>query len=93
MEWLGQDQWVDVVGLPPHSSHFSQPLDVGVMQPLKVGYTKVAEAYMARSGCKELREADVLLLLSQPNSLLSSVAETCAGMHRVVGISPWDLAM
>jgi len=59
---------------------------------LKVGYTKVAEACMARTGCKELREA-VLLLLSQASSLLTSVLQTNAGMQRVVGVSPWDLAM
>mmetsp|Transcript_31521 Transcript_31521/g.89492 ORF Transcript_31521/g.89492 Transcript_31521/m.89492 type:complete len:351 (+) Transcript_31521:77-1129(+) len=53
---------VDVVGLLPHNSHFSQPLDVGVMQPLKCSYTKVAEACMDRTGCKELKEADAIKL-------------------------------
>mmetsp|Transcript_24519 Transcript_24519/g.68247 ORF Transcript_24519/g.68247 Transcript_24519/m.68247 type:complete len:81 (+) Transcript_24519:121-363(+) len=79
-------QHVDVVGLLPHISHFSQPLDVGVMQPLKVSYTKVAEAYMARTGCKELKEADVLKLLSQPSSLLSTTVDGDAGKGQVVGV-------
>lgn len=33
-----QDNNVDVITLPPHSSHATQPLDVAIMQPLKQYY-------------------------------------------------------
>lgn len=66
LEWLSEEHYIDVVDLPPHSSHFSQPLDRRIMQSVKVCYSRVVRAYMKKTRCKEIREKDVLVILSQP---------------------------
>ncbi len=40
MEWMLLHN-VDYIGMPPHTSHFLQPLDVGVFGPVKTKHVKL----------------------------------------------------
>lgn len=59
-----------MVGLPPHSTHITQPLDVTLMKPLKDYWTKVIEAQQVQKPWEKYTEQDVIKLMCSPSSRL-----------------------
>lgn len=53
---------IDILFLPPHSTHLLQPLDVGVFQPLKAAHQKVLRDHL-RSGYLHFSRADFVARL------------------------------
>jgi hypothetical protein len=52
--------------LPPHTSHLTQPLDVGVFGPLKAMYNKECQLYMERNPGINISKYQVAKLTNKP---------------------------
>lgn len=63
---LARDNDVIMVGLPPHSTHITQPLDVTLMKPLKDYWTKMIAAMQVSRPWEKYTEEDVIKLLCKP---------------------------
>jgi hypothetical protein len=57
---------VIMVGLPPHSTHITQPLDVTLMKPLKDYWKRMLEELPVQNPWDRYREQDVIKLLCKP---------------------------
>ena len=57
---------VVMVGLPPHSTHITQPLDVTLMKPLKDAWTHVVNNLHVSNPWERYTEQDVIRLLCEP---------------------------
>ena len=57
---------VILIGLPPHSTHVTQPLDVGIMRILKTYWTQVLDIEKAKDPFHVLDEQAVIELLCKP---------------------------
>lgn len=66
---------VVVVGLPPHSSHATQPLDVSIMQPLKAAY-RTAEQLWRTKGSNMWKVATAEVRMSH-DALLNACMCAC----------------
>jgi len=55
-----------MVGLPPHSTHITQPLDVTLMKQLKDYWKRMLEELHEQNPWERYREQDVIKLLSKP---------------------------
>lgn len=64
---LAMDNDVIMVGLPPHSTHITQPLDVTLMKPLKDYWTRVIAALQVSRPWEKYTEEDVIKLLCKPS--------------------------
>ena len=61
---------VIMLGLPPHSTHITQPLDVTLMKPLKDYWSNVVAALQVKNPWNKYTEQDVIRLLCEPNLAL-----------------------
>ncbi|EIW69778.1 hypothetical protein TREMEDRAFT_30156 [Tremella mesenterica DSM 1558] len=79
---------IDVMVLPPHSSHWTQPLDTGVFSPLKrhlMKFSDIATRYNATSIDKEKWAADVVTARE-----LAMTKEHIATGWRKSGLHPFN---
>jgi hypothetical protein len=67
---VAKDNHVIMIGLPHHSTHITQSLDVGLMKPLKDYWTRDISTLQVQNPWERYTEQDVIrLLCSPPNSL------------------------
>jgi len=75
--------------LPPHSSHLTQPLDVGVFGPLKAVYNRECRAYMHAYPGIVLTSRDIARLTARPFTK-AFCAENITTAFRKSGIYPFN---
>ena len=76
------------LGLPPHSSHLTQPLDVGCFSPLKRAYGRQIEGFM-KSHINHITKAEFFMAFKQAYQQSITVANGQAGF-RGAGLIPFD---
>ncbi|KAF2194233.1 DDE-domain-containing protein, partial [Zopfia rhizophila CBS 207.26] len=54
---------IQLFALPPHTTHFLQPLDVGCFQPLKWYYGKCLD-FASRTGAKDITKTDFFVTIA-----------------------------
>lgn len=81
-----KDNHVIMVGLPPHSTHITQPLDVTLMKPLKDYWSNAITSLQVKQPWERYTEQDVIKLLCEPTLTL--------GVQPENGLpwSPWSKA-
>eukprot|EP00873_Tetraselmis_striata_P041716 jgi/Tetstr1/461980/TSEL_007053.t1 len=67
---MARENNVIMVGLPPHSTHITQPLDVTLMKPLKDFWTKMLAVDGLVDPWDVYTEQDVIRLLCEPAPIL-----------------------
>ena len=75
--------------LPPHTSHLTQPLDVGVFGPFKAIYNKECQTYMKNNPGLTITKYQVAELTSRPY-MKSLTPENLTAAFRKTGIYPFD---
>ena len=75
--------------LPPHTSHLTQPLDVGVFGPFKAMYNKECQTYMNKNPGLTITRYQVAELTANPY-LKSLTPENLTAAFRKTGIYPFD---
>ena len=76
------------LGLPPHSSHLTQPLDVGCFSPLKRAYGRQIEGFM-KAHINHITKVEFLMAFKQAHQQSITVANGQAGF-RGAGLIPFD---
>jgi hypothetical protein len=67
---MAKDSHVIMDGLPPHSTHITQPLDVvGLMKPMKDYMTRALSTLQVQSPWERYTEQDVIRLLCSPGTM------------------------
>lgn len=86
---LAKSHGVTILTLPPHSSHKTQPLDVGLFKPFKTFYNASMDSWMMRNPGQPVTIYDVGAFIGEaymktmtPTSIVSS--------FRATGIVPFD---
>lgn len=74
--------------LPPHTTHFLQPLDVVVFQPYKHWHSEAVDA-ATRTGCTNINKVEFLAAL-QSIRLQTFKMNTIKSAWRKTGIIPWN---
>ena len=75
--------------LPPHTSHLTQPLDVGIFGPFKSMYNKECQDYMKHNPGLSITKYKVAKLTAKPYARAVS-AENLASAFRKTGIFPYN---
>jgi len=75
--------------LPPHSSHLTQPLDVGVFGPLKAFYNRECRAYMHANPGIAITTRDIARLTARPFTK-AFCTENITTAFRKSGIYPFN---
>lgn len=83
-----QAQKIITLCMPPHSSHFLQPLDVGCFGPLKASYSKQIEKMM-RMQITHITKDDFLAAFLEAFNTSMTVTNVQAGF-RATGLVPYD---
>jgi hypothetical protein len=76
------------VSLPPHSSHLTQPLDVGCFSPLKVAYGREIESFI-KSSVTHITKVEFFLAF-QAAYKKAFTKENILGGFRGAGLVPFD---
>ncbi|XP_053408884.1 uncharacterized protein LOC128559893 [Mercenaria mercenaria] len=87
-EWAKKRNVVLFV-LPPHTSHLTQPLDVGVFGPLKSYYYSECQQYLQKNPGISITKYEVAHLTSRPY-LKAFCPENIISAFRKSGIYPFD---
>ena len=87
-EWARQHNIILFV-LPPHSSHLTQPLDVGIFGPFKKMYSQECQKYMKLNPGINITKYDVSQLTSKPY-LKALTPENLISAFRRTGIYPFS---
>lgn len=74
--------------LPPHTTHLTQPLDVGLFSPLQHYYSKAVDSFM-RAGGLALGREDFEILLDQARDA-AYTAENIKSAWRKAGLIPFN---
>lgn len=74
--------------LPPHSSHLTQPLDVGVFGPFKSMYYTECQSFMRRNPGMNISKYDIACLTRKPYMKAFST-ENLVSAFRRTGIYPF----
>lgn len=82
------DHNIILFGLPPHSTHILQPLDVVVFQPLKHYYNKAIDC-IVRDGCLHITKIEFFMII-QDVWLKSFKKTTILSSFEKTGIHPWN---
>eukprot|EP00951_Prasinocladus_malaysianus_P036509 scaffold385137_cov38-Prasinocladus_malaysianus.AAC.1 len=72
---------VILIGLPPHSTHITQPLDVGIMRILKTNWTRALEVEKAKNQFHSIDARGVIELLCKPSASTFGVDNTTGAPH------------
>ncbi|XP_060573021.1 uncharacterized protein LOC132730954 [Ruditapes philippinarum] len=75
--------------LPPHTSHITQPLDVGVFGPLKSMYYRECQLYLQKHPGQKITKYEVSKLTSKPY-LKALCPENLISSFRKTGIYPFS---
>ena len=75
--------------LPPHTSHLTQPLDVGVFGPFKTMYSRECQLYLKNHPGIAITKYEVAELTSKPY-VKALTAENLISAFRKTGIYPFD---
>lgn len=75
-------------GLPAHTTHFLQPLDVGCFQPLKHYHGQILDTAARYSG-REFTRTEFLAALAQIRQLTFK-PRTIIGAWQKTGLAPWN---
>lgn len=86
-EWAKQHNIILFV-LPPHSSHLTQPLDVGIFGPFKNMYSQECQKFMKLNPGINITKYDVAELTSKPY-LKALCPENLVSAFRRTGIVPF----
>ncbi|MEW8548101.1 MAG: hypothetical protein AB2693_31750 [Candidatus Thiodiazotropha sp.] len=87
-EWARTNHVILFV-LPPHTSHLTQPLDVGVFGPFKTMYSRECQVYLKNHPGIAITKYEVAELTSRPYVKALS-AENLISAFRKTGIYPFD---
>ncbi|MEW8543568.1 MAG: hypothetical protein AB2693_08525 [Candidatus Thiodiazotropha sp.] len=87
-EWARRHNVILFV-LPPHTSHLTQPLDVGVFGPFKTMYNTVCQNYMKSNPGLTITKYQIAELTCKPY-LKSLTAENLTAAFRKTGIHPFN---
>ena len=79
---------VHVFAIPPHTSHWLQPLDRGVFGSLKSAWQHEMKLYTRQTAGRKLDKKDFFLVFSPAYSKAVTV-ENCQGAFRGTGIFPF----
>lgn len=83
-----KDNNIIPICLPPHSSHLTQPLDVGLFGPLKRAYGKEIESFI-RAHINHITKVEFFLALHAAyNAIMTN--ENIASGFRGAGLIPFD---
>jgi hypothetical protein len=83
-----QENNIITLCMPPHSSHFLQPLDVGCFSPLKTSYSKQIEKMM-RMQITHITKDDFLAAFLEAFNASMTLKNIQAGF-RATGLVPYD---
>ena len=75
--------------LPPHTSHLTQPLDVGAFGPLKSMYSKECQMYLQKNPGINITKYEIAELTRRPY-LKALSSENLISAFRATGIHPFD---
>jgi hypothetical protein len=75
--------------LPPHTSHLTQPLDVGAFGPLKSMYSKECQMYLQKNPGINITKYEIAELTRRPY-LRALSSENLMSAFRATGIYPFD---
>ena len=87
-EWAKQNNMILFV-LPPHSSHLTQPLDVGIFGPFKKIYSQECQKYMKSNPGINITKYEVAALTCKPY-LKALTPENLISAFRRTGIFPFN---
>jgi hypothetical protein len=80
---------IQMLSLPPHTSHRMQPLDVTFYGPLKAAYKKESDCFMKSHLAERITPYDVASLFNKAYSNVASISKGESGF-RVTGIFPMN---
>ena len=86
---LARQNKVEVFCLPPHTSHVSQPLDVGVYSPLKSHWRAACHHYIQTNPGKVVTKYQVSTLLHEAWMKTMKPSNICAGFKEC-GVYPFN---
>lgn len=78
---------INMLSLPPHTSHRMQPLDVSFFGPLKNAYKKECDSFMKSHLAKKITPYDVASLVRKAFNNVASIGKGESGF-RATGIFP-----
>ncbi|XP_030765507.1 uncharacterized protein LOC115889596 [Sitophilus oryzae] len=84
-----RDNGVVMLGLPPHSTHRLQPLDVGFFGPLKTFYSQTCDNYLVNHPGKQITDKEVGRLFGQAY-LRAATVGTAIKSFSACGIEPFN---
>ena len=87
-EWARRNNVILFV-LPPHSSHITHPLDVGVFGPFKTMYYSECQSYMKKHPGMNITKYDIAELTSRPY-LKALSPDNLISAFRKTGIHPFN---
>lgn len=80
---------VHVFAIPPHTSHWLQPLDVGVFRSFKNGWQKAMKEYTRDTAGRKLEKKDFFIVFNQAWDY-GVTTENCQGGFRGTGLFPFN---
>ena len=88
VDWAKKNNVILFV-LPPHTSHVTQPLDVGVFGPFKSMYSRECQLYMRSNPGLQVTKYDVAKLTAKPY-LKAMSPENLQAAFRKAGVHPFS---
>ena len=79
---------IQLIGLPPHTTHLLQPLDVGCFQPLKWYHGRVLD-YASRTGAKDINKTDFFAVIDEVRREAFKKGTIRSGWRRT-GLHPFN---
>lgn len=80
---------IDMLSLPPHSSHRMQPLDIGFFGPLKNAYSRECDNWMINNPGKVITQMQVAGLFSAAYANVANI-EKAQNSFLTAGIYPYN---
>lgn len=84
-----RDNGIVMVGLPPHTSHRLQPLDVSFFGPLKAFYSQACDNYLVSHPGQQITETKLGNLFTAAYSKAATVGNAIKGFE-ATGIEPFN---
>ncbi|XP_051162417.1 uncharacterized protein LOC127282288 [Leptopilina boulardi] len=84
-----QQNFIELITIPPHSSHKVQPLDKGYFGPLKVAYGQFCDMWLVNHPGKVITQTEVAFLFKQAYQKVSSIDKGVKSFEST-GIFPFN---